>query len=212
MKPILALMMALTSLPIPVCGQIPVVIGDWGDQYRHGLEKPEYGWLGEGFAPVGALGGAGGAVVFVKSGAWDDYEYTVPVSEIIPVLTLGAWPEGTPVEGILSAAEQAAGRCLAAHLGHGYVIRGLATWSEDPWSTNWSFHRALVSFNRAIECDPGNVDAWYGKGSALYFLGEYEEAAQAYEEVIRLDPENPDALADWADARQAVEDGRGRGW
>jgi tetratricopeptide (TPR) repeat protein len=209
MKPILALMIALTSLLIPVCGQIPVVIGDWGDQYRSDLGKPEYGWLGEGFAPAGVLGSS---VVFVKSGGWDDYDYIVPVGEIIPVLTLGAWPEGTHVEGILSAAEQAAGRCLAHYAGNGYVMRGLATWSEDPWSTNWSFQQALVLFNRAIECDPGNVDAWYGKGSALYFLGEYEEAAQAYEEVIRLDPENPDALADWADARQAVEDGRGRGW
>ena len=40
---------------------------------------------------------------------------------------------------------------------------------------------ALASFNQALEQDPTNVEAYYGKGDVLYQLGCYEDAIRAYQ-------------------------------
>lgn len=52
---------------------------------------------------------------------------------------------------------------------------------------------ALDSFNRAIEQDPKNTEAYYGKGDVLYELGSYDEAMKAYREGMNIIiGENPD--------------------
>jgi tetratricopeptide (TPR) repeat protein len=52
---------------------------------------------------------------------------------------------------------------------------------------------AVGSYGKAIEIDPKQLGAWYGKGNALYRLGKYEEALNAYDRAIELDPQYVDA-------------------
>jgi len=46
---------------------------------------------------------------------------------------------------------------------------------------------ALDSFDRAIEVNPRELGAWYGRGEALRLLGEYEQASEAYTTSLELD-------------------------
>ena len=39
--------------------------------------------------------------------------------------------------------------------------------------------------------DSNEAWGWRNKGSALYFLGKYEEAIKCYDESIKIDPSNP---------------------
>ena len=190
---------ALTSLPIPVCGQIPLVVADWGDQYRHELGKPEYGWLEEGFRPVGA---SNGRVLFVKTDGWSDYNYYVSIEDIGKALDAGAWVDYPAVEEMVITYAARMGWCVARNAGDGQVMYGLSRWPD----SNRSFERALELYDRAIISVPGNVDAWNGKGTALFFLGRYGEAVVAYEEALRLEPENPYALTSLGTAHRAIED------
>ncbi|MGV8175080.1 MAG: tetratricopeptide repeat protein [Methanothrix sp.] len=48
---------------------------------------------------------------------------------------------------------------------------------------------ALESFNKALEEDPNNVEANFGKGDILYELGCYEEAFKAYQDGLRFERE-----------------------
>ena len=41
--------------------------------------------------------------------------------------------------------------------------------------------KIIECYNRAIELDCNNINAWNGKGIALYFLGEYEKAIECYD-------------------------------
>jgi len=51
--------------------------------------------------------------------------------------------------------------------------------------------QTLPIYREALEIDNGNVDAWYNLGKALEDLGRREEAKQAFETVLSLDPEHP---------------------
>lgn len=48
--------------------------------------------------------------------------------------------------------------------------------------------KAKADFDRAITLDAKNVWAWIGKGDILTWLKQLEEAADAYEQVLALDP------------------------
>lgn len=50
------------------------------------------------------------------------------------------------------------------------------------------------AFRRATELAPGSRDAWYYYGRFLYAHGRYAEAAAAYEETARINPDDYDAL------------------
>ncbi|MGA9154381.1 MAG: tetratricopeptide repeat protein [Candidatus Nitrosopolaris sp.] len=43
-------------------------------------------------------------------------------------------------------------------------------------------------YDKTIEIDPKNTDAWNGKGVALYNLGRYYEAIKCYDKAIEIDP------------------------
>jgi len=47
---------------------------------------------------------------------------------------------------------------------------------------------AISAFDKSIEIDPENADAWYFKGKALCELSKYNEAIQAYDRAVRVDP------------------------
>jgi tetratricopeptide (TPR) repeat protein len=172
--------LVLVSMAMPVHGQMQGAVGDWGDQYRYNLGKPEYGWLEEGFKPVGA---SNGRLLFVKSDGWNDYEYFVPVDEVIEALDAG-YIDSTVVHW----ASRAAGRSVMHNVGNGFVANGLA--ESDPSVASFYFSRAIWAYDEAITSNPEDIIAWIGKGNALYYQEKYGEAILAYDEAIRLDPQS----------------------
>jgi tetratricopeptide (TPR) repeat protein len=46
--------------------------------------------------------------------------------------------------------------------------------------------KALIVYRKAIKLDPSNADAWIRLGRVSYWLGNYDNAQQAYEKVLTL--------------------------
>jgi tetratricopeptide (TPR) repeat protein len=63
-------------------------------------------------------------------------------------------------------------------------------------SDSWCYRAAfvsdtqdiLVSYDKALQINPNNIDAWNGRGSILQGLGQYEEAIAAYDRAIQVNP------------------------
>ena len=49
---------------------------------------------------------------------------------------------------------------------------------------------AIKVFDKAIEIDRKNSDAWYNKGLALFELNKTDEAIKAYDKAIEINPQN----------------------
>ena len=49
---------------------------------------------------------------------------------------------------------------------------------------------ALTRFERALDIDPENKEALYGKGLAFIALGKATEAASIFDKIIQIDPKN----------------------
>ncbi len=52
----------------------------------------------------------------------------------------------------------------------------------------WRYKEALVSYEQALQRDPGCLAAFYGKGEMLSQLGRTREALAVYDEILHLDP------------------------
>jgi tetratricopeptide (TPR) repeat protein len=50
------------------------------------------------------------------------------------------------------------------------------------------YKEALDAFNKAIELDPQNADAWYNKGVVLELMGKTYAAEDSYSKAIKIDP------------------------
>ena len=53
---------------------------------------------------------------------------------------------------------------------------------------------ALSDYRRAVELDPGFIDAHLGIARVQTLQEEYEQALQAYDQVLQLDPGNLEGL------------------
>ena len=53
---------------------------------------------------------------------------------------------------------------------------------------------ALGYFDKILEANPQNSDAWNNKGVALFYLGRVEEALEAYDKALALNPQDLEAL------------------
>lgn len=53
---------------------------------------------------------------------------------------------------------------------------------------------ALGYFDKILEANPQNSDAWNNKGVALFYLGRAEEALEAYDTSLALNPQGLEAL------------------
>jgi len=62
---------------------------------------------------------------------------------------------------------------------------------------------ALEAYEKAIEINPQNTDAWFNKGNTLGELGRFEEALEAYEKAIEINPQNTDA---WNNKGNTLDD------
>ena len=49
------------------------------------------------------------------------------------------------------------------------------------------YAKAIQYYDKALEMDSKNVDAWYNKGVALDNLGKYKEAIQSYDKALEID-------------------------
>src|SRR5712692_2023111 len=52
----------------------------------------------------------------------------------------------------------------------------------------WRYREALVSYEQALQRDPGCLEAFYGKGEMLSQLGRTREVLAAYDDILQLDP------------------------
>ena len=53
--------------------------------------------------------------------------------------------------------------------------------------------KTIACYDKAIEVNPENADAYNNKGLSLYLLRSYNEAIACYDKAIEVNPENADA-------------------
>ena len=86
-----------------------------------------------------------------------------------------------------------------------FPVVGKAFWEEDDDKKPYFMQIALPEINQDwpklaqvaqkwIDTDPKNSDAWYELGNANENLNKIDEAQQAYQQSVTLDPSNTDAL------------------
>jgi cytochrome c-type biogenesis protein CcmH len=65
----------------------------------------------------------------------------------------------------------------------------------------------LVRLAQRLEKEPDNIEGWAMLARSYYVLQRYPEAVRAYEQLVKLAPQEPAVLVDYADAL-AMRDGR----
>jgi Flp pilus assembly protein TadD len=81
-------------------------------------------------------------------------------------------------------------------------INEIVKYRDPSWLTGqgwqlWQAGRspeAAEKFNRAVELDPKDTNAWNGLGWAYFSSGKMQAAGQAFQKVLSLDPNHPAAL------------------
>jgi tetratricopeptide (TPR) repeat protein len=66
-----------------------------------------------------------------------------------------------------------------------WIRRGMVCTRRRKYAT------AIESFGRALDHDPGSVEALLGRGNALYALERYEDALAAYDRALEASPDRP---------------------
>lgn len=74
--------------------------------------------------------------------------------------------------------------------GQTYLQAVSRSFSQKPKRRDWSAHLELAraDFERAVALDPSSTWAWLGHGDAATWLKRTEQAAQAYERALEIDP------------------------
>ncbi|HTT11786.1 MAG TPA: c-type cytochrome biogenesis protein CcmI [Burkholderiaceae bacterium] len=124
-----------------------------------------------------------------------------------------------------SAAAPFGGRATAAVVAATVPITAvvLYVWLGDPSALDLQSRRAelghskqptrqdidamLVRLAQRLEREPGNMEGWAMLARSYYVLQQYPEAVRAYEQLVKLAPQEPAVLVDYADAL-AMRDGR----
>jgi cytochrome c-type biogenesis protein CcmH len=57
----------------------------------------------------------------------------------------------------------------------------------------------VESLEKQLATDPNNLDGWLMLGRSAVSLGQFQRAIKAYEQALKLSPENLDALIDYAE-------------
>jgi len=68
-----------------------------------------------------------------------------------------------------------------------YVNKGIVQYQKG------NYEEAIDFFNKALEINRKNENAWYRKGLALSDIEKYKEALKAYNEAIKINPEHGNA-------------------
>ncbi len=56
------------------------------------------------------------------------------------------------------------------------------------------YEESLEFFDRVLDTNPKNTDAWNNKGVAFYKMGNAKSAIECYDNALEADPENLEAL------------------
>jgi len=57
------------------------------------------------------------------------------------------------------------------------------------------YDAAIDSYNRALEYNPKNIDAWVGKGAVFVATGDYDATLNAFDEIERIDPDYSEIIS-----------------
>ncbi len=108
---------------------------------------------------------------------------------------------------------------LAVHLAHPaseirrLVVDGASGWQVEPilcdvgaltscaadsnrgsaWQSKGEYDKAIADYDRVIELDPEDADAYFSRGDVWDIKGEYEKAIADCSRAIDLEPDNADA-------------------
>jgi tetratricopeptide (TPR) repeat protein len=66
------------------------------------------------------------------------------------------------------------------------------------------YQEALPCYEQAVSLAPTDVDSWFGKSEAHYWLKQYGEALASIDRVLHLSPTNPHAWKSKAQVLQAL--------
>ena len=64
------------------------------------------------------------------------------------------------------------------------------------------YEEAIECYEKALEIDPNDGNAWFFKGLALENFEKYDEAIACYERALEIDPKDKDA---WINKKEALE-------
>jgi serine/threonine protein kinase len=85
------------------------------------------------------------------------------------------------------------------------TLRPIYYWSQGQRWLVKEPEEALAKFQQAIDLQPKNVQAWQGRGDALYYLERFPEALAAYDEALQLDPQDAATWKSRGDALYRLE-------
>src|SRR5262249_48786337 len=86
-------------------------------------------------------------------------------------------------------------------------LQGLNAMDENAQPTRQDIEAMVAGLAKRLEKQPDNADGWAMLARSYYMLKRYPESARAYERVLKLVPQEPGVIADYADAL-AMQDGR----
>ncbi|HXT83995.1 MAG TPA: tetratricopeptide repeat protein [Verrucomicrobiae bacterium] len=66
-------------------------------------------------------------------------------------------------------------------------------------------NEAIECYNKALEINPQNADAYNNKGLSLYYIGNNNEAIECYNKALEINPQNADAFFNKAQALSTLE-------
>ena len=80
-------------------------------------------------------------------------------------------------------------------INRGQILYNIGYYYEDiehnQEKANEYYQQQVLAFDKAIELDPSNPEAWFNKGYALAGLKRYDEAIAAFDTVQSLNPDYP---------------------
>lgn len=135
---------------------------------------------------------AGGAVKLVKLNI-DDHPAIPGQMGVQSIPAVFAFKDGQPVDGFMGAVPESQIREFVAKLGSGGAKDRLAEALETANAALEAedYQSAGQMFSAIVQQEPKNADALGGLASALYGLGETEQAKKVLDTVAEADQDNP---------------------
>jgi tetratricopeptide (TPR) repeat protein len=80
-------------------------------------------------------------------------------------------------------------------INRGQILYNIGYYYEDqannPEKAEEYYREQLLAFEKAVQLEPANAEAWFNKGYALAGMKRYDEAITAFDTVKELDPKYP---------------------
>ncbi|MEP7183396.1 MAG: c-type cytochrome biogenesis protein CcmI [Betaproteobacteria bacterium] len=151
------------------------------DRYEQACRELEQRVLDESTASSPAAGDG----IAPRAGAWTAAVLggTIPIVAVVLYLLLGdhqAFAPGTPTAAVKAGEHD---------------------------TSPQQVEQMVTNLAARLEKEPGNAEGWVILARTYYSMSKFPEAARAFERATALVPDNPDLLADYADALGAAQGG-----